>query len=199
MGEDSTRFPGRRGFLQLSGGALSWTWLSMHLPAAVRASGQARRIAAGEDPPELEFLTAEELAEVESLCARLIPTDDLPGAREAGSAYFIDRALARFMSPVADGFRLGLIDFGNRLREAHPGSTSLAGLGETEAIAFLKSVETTAFFELTWALTVWGTFALPEHGGNRDRSGWSIVGFEDRHAWQPPFGHYDRDAHGSDR
>jgi gluconate 2-dehydrogenase gamma chain len=178
---------------------LGWTWFSMRFPAIARASGEARRIAAGAAPETLEFLTAAELVEVEELGALIIPTDDTPGAREAGSAYFIDRALAGFMSPLAHGFRLGLSDFGNRLRVAHPAVSSLADLDPEEGIAFVRSVEDSAFFELVWTMTVWGTFAGPEHGGNRDESGWSIIGFEDRHAWQPPFGHYDREAHGGDR
>lgn len=198
MSENSVPFTGRRGFVGMSGGALGWAWLSMHLPAAAIAAGEARRVARGDADPILEFLTPEELVEVDALSALIIPTDDLPGAREAGSAYFVDRALARFMSPVADGFRLGLIDLGNRLREAHPSVSSLSELGEAHAVSFLKSVEDSPFFGLAWALTVWGTLALPEHGGNRDRSGWSIIGFDDRHAWHPPFGYYDRDEHGAE-
>lgn len=199
MKEDSHSFPHRRDFLRASGGVLGGTWLSLRYPAAVRAAEQACRIAAGEDSPALEFLTPEEFAEVETLCSFIIPTDDLPGAREAGSAWFIDRSLADFMSPVANGFRLGLVDLGNRRRAAHPESASLADLQNADAIAFLKGVEETPFFGLVWSLTVWGTFALPEYGGNRNRAGWSIIGFEDRHAWHPPFGHYDRDAHGGGR
>ena len=29
------------------------------------------------------------------------------------------------------------------------------------------------------------------YGGNRDRVGWKLIGFEDRMAYQPPFGYYD--------
>ena len=42
-------------------------------------------------------------------------------------------------------------------------------------------------------LTLAGMFSLPEHGGNRDQIGWRLLGFENRHAWQPPFGFYDAD------
>ena len=34
-------------------------------------------------------------------------------------------------------------------------------------------------------LTLCGMFALPSWGGNRDEAGWKLLGFEDRHAWQP--------------
>ena len=196
MAGDSVSLPDRRQFVRAGAGALGLTWLSTHAPAAMLAAGDARRIAAGLEPPRLEFLTPDEFAEVEELCAIILPTDDLPGAREAGSAWFVDRALGRFMSPVANGFRLGLVELGQRLGEAHPEVGSLAELDPAQAIAFVRSIENTPFFGLIWSLTVWGTFALPEHGGNREGIGWSIVGFEDRHAWHPPFGHYDRDEHG---
>ena len=36
-------------------------------------------------------------------------------------------------------------------------------------------------------------FSLPEYGGNRDKVGYELIGFEDRHAWQSPYGYYDAD------
>ncbi|MFT5048613.1 MAG: hypothetical protein ACI8UP_005617, partial [Porticoccaceae bacterium] len=33
----------------------------------------------------------------------------------------------------------------------------------------------------------------PEYGGNRDNIGYQLIGFEDRHAWQAPYGFYDAD------
>jgi len=119
-----------------------------------------------------------------------------PGAREAGAVYFVDGALADFMAPAADDFRAGLADFGRRLKRSHPDATSIADLDESTAIDFLRSVEDTPFFELCWTLTVWGTFVDPAYGGNSDRAGWAMIGFEDRHAWHPPFGHYDAETHG---
>jgi hypothetical protein len=40
-------------------------------------------------------------------------------------------------------------------------------------------------------------FALPSWGGNRDLAGWALLGFDSRHAWQPPFGFYDEGRHGA--
>ena len=39
-----------------------------------------------------------------------------------------------------------------------------------------------------------GVFAVSEYGGNAGKVGWKLIGFEDRYAWQPPFGYYDSDA-----
>jgi hypothetical protein len=37
---------------------------------------------------------------------------------------------------------------------------------------------------------------MPKYGGNHDKAGWKLLGFEDRHVWQPPFGYYDKDYPG---
>lgn len=191
--------PSRRDFLRASGGAVGWTVLATRFPGAAQAALEARRIAAGESAPSLVYLSPAEAAEVEAISALIIPTDDTPGALEAGAVYFIDRGLIDFLAPVADDFRAGLADFGGRLSRTHPGITSIADLEPLEANAFLESVEDTRFFRLCRTFTVWGTLADPVHGGNRDEVGWRMIGFEDRHAWQPPFGYYDADAHGGDR
>jgi hypothetical protein len=41
-------------------------------------------------------------------------------------------------------------------------------------------------------------FAMPSYGGNRDKLGWALIGFQDRHSWQPPFGYYDKGYSGED-
>lgn len=196
MAEPLFGLPSRRDFLRASGGAVGWTVLAARFPRAAQAALKARRMAAGELPPSLVFLSPSEAAEVEALSAFLIPTDDTPGAVEAGAVYFIDGALSEFMQPWADTFRAGLAEFGEDLAKTHPGVNSISELAETDAVAFLRTVEDTVFFRLCWTLTVWGTLVDPAYGGNRDRVGWSMIGFEDRHAWHPPFGYYDADAHG---
>jgi hypothetical protein len=37
-----------------------------------------------------------------------------------------------------------------------------------------------------------GMFSHPMHGGNFNKVGWNLIGFEDRYSWTPPFGYYDR-------
>ena len=32
------------------------------------------------------------------------------------------------------------------------------------------------------------------YGGNRDKVGWKLIGFEDRFHWNAPFGHYDAES-----
>jgi gluconate 2-dehydrogenase gamma chain len=31
----------------------------------------------------------------------------------------------------------------------------------------------------------------PEYGGNFNKMGWKLIGFDDRFSWAPPFGWYD--------
>ena len=57
----------------------------------------------------------------------------------------------------------------------------------------LTDIEASAFFATIRYLTVAGMFSLPEYGGNRDNIGYQLLGFEDRHVWQSPYGYYDAD------
>jgi len=45
-------------------------------------------------------------------------------------------------------------------------------------------------------ITLLGMFSAPMYGGNHESAGWQLIGFEDRHAFEPPFGYYDRDYPG---
>ena len=54
-------------------------------------------------------------------------------------------------------------------------------------------IENTEFFSTLRYLTIAGMFSLPEYGGNRENIGYQLIGFDDRHFWQPPFGFYDAD------
>ena len=142
------------------------------------------------------FLSAAEAIDVEAVTAQIVPSDDTPGAREAGVVDFIDRALATFFSQIGADYRAQLAAFQVTYRERHPAAVSFAALTSEQQIALLASVEQTPFFSTTRLLTLLGMFSLPEYGGNRDGVGWKLIGFEDAHVFRPPFGHYDRDYPG---
>ena len=61
-----------------------------------------------------------------------------------------------------------------------------------------KDAVGTPFFRSLRLLTVLCLFASPDYGGNRDGAGWKLLGFVDQHAFEPPFGYYDRDYPGFD-
>jgi gluconate 2-dehydrogenase gamma chain len=139
-------------------------------------------------------LTAAQAEALDALTAQIIPTDDLPGAREAGVVRFIDRGLASFASQQQDLFTSGLAELESVAR-AYPGATSFASLRPEQQVELMQAMEArqSQFFEAVLAATMAGMFANPEYGGNQDKVGWKLIGFEDRFAWQPPFGYYDRD------
>jgi gluconate 2-dehydrogenase gamma chain len=148
--------------------------------------------------PNLSFFTAAEAADVDAVAAQIIPTDDTPGAREAGAVQFIDRALATFLSHLASDYRAQLADFQAVYRKQRPAAdaTPFASLASEQQLDYLKTVDRTPFFEATRLLTLIGMFTMPKYGGNRDGLGWKLIGFEDQHAFYPPFGFYDRDYPG---
>jgi hypothetical protein len=57
-------------------------------------------------------------------------------------------------------------------------------------------IETSQFFELVRTMTILGMFSNPEYGGNYNKIGWKLIGFEDQFFFQAPFGSYDRDYKG---
>jgi hypothetical protein len=65
-----------------------------------------------------------------------------------------------------------------------------------EQTAYLLHMQHEPFFGGMRFLTVLGLLALPSYGGNAGKLGWKLVGFNDQHAWQPPFGHYDAEYTG---
>jgi gluconate 2-dehydrogenase gamma chain len=141
---------------------------------------------------KISVLSVAEAADIEAVAAQIIPTDDMPGAREAGVVQFIDRALATFLSQLASDYRAQLAEFQTAFREQQPGIASFASLASTQQVEYLMTVDDTPFFDTTRLLTLLGMFSLPTYGGNRNGVGWKLIGFEDRHFFQPPFGHYDR-------
>lgn len=186
----------RRAFLRLAGGALGASCLALNWVEVARAAMEAAAAPARGVPGTLAFLKPGDAAVVEAIAAQIIPTDTSPGAREAGVVVFIDRALAGFWSRESGVFNAGLEDFAARLRSWKPGANSFAALATADQVAFLHTVDHTPFFESMRFLTVLGMFASPAYGGNRDGLGWKLLEFEDLHAFEPPFGYYDREYPG---
>lgn len=185
--------PTRREFLATSSTSLSAAWLASLAPLIAAAQACARDALVSGAP--FTTFTEREGADFEALAARIIPTDDTPGAREAGSVYFADQALRTFLSELLPIVREGLARLSER---AATEGAPFAELPETAQDALVGAVEREApqFFFIARSLTVLGLVTNPEYGGNRNEVGWQLVGFESLHAYQPPFGYYDRNEHG---
>jgi hypothetical protein len=106
--------------------------------------------------------------------------------------HFIDRTLATFFVDRAPGFRTGLAEFQRAFHAAYPLVASFSAAAPREQITFLTSVEHSEFFATMRLLTIMGTLSLSKYGGNYEGAGWKLMGFEDQHAFTPPFGYYDR-------
>jgi gluconate 2-dehydrogenase gamma chain len=185
----------RRLFLSVAASMLGVTSLPIEWAEAAHAAHDAVAARAGE-APAFTFLAPADVADIEAIAAQIIPTDQTAGAREAGVVYFIDRALGSFFPGLAGDFRWQLEEFRSLCRNSHPGASSFAALSSEDQIELLRAVEHTPFFVTMRLLTVLGMFAMPSYGGNRQGLGWQLLGFEDRHVFEPPFGYYDRDYPG---
>jgi gluconate 2-dehydrogenase gamma chain len=185
--------------------------------------------------PSAKFFDAHQRATIEAAMARIIPTDDQPGAKEAGTVEFVDRYLSGlefvYAKPDGSGFeklegkraqawqqrveilrakyvegikqldrrsqsRFGA-DFVQLATEQQdgilydmerPALQVEAKLTEAQAVAGFAPVEPALqqtnseieldFFPLLALHTRQGFYADPIYGGNKDRVGWKLIGFE---------------------
>ena len=193
MGSDDLS---RRSLLQAFASAIGAAALPVSWAEIAQAAHQTHVATQPGGEATMSFLSAAEAADIEAVAAQIIPTDDTPGARDAGVVHFIDRALATFLSQLASDYRAQVAEFQVACRQQHPGVASFASFTSAQQVAYLKTVDHTPFFNTTRLLTLLGMFSLPAYGGNRAGVGWTLIGFEDRHVFQPPFGYYDRDYPG---
>lgn len=184
----------RRDFLKSSGSVISASWLAVNTPLILVASQSAH--ARMEAQASYDNLTMEEATELAAIVDQIIPADETPGATETGVIYFIDAALGGFLAGKAPMLREGLDDLQQKARSASQKGERFSLLSSEQQIVLMKENEGTQFFGTLHKLTMMGMFCLPEYGGNRDNAGWDLLGFDHRHAWQPPFGYYDAAAHG---
>jgi gluconate 2-dehydrogenase gamma chain len=183
----------RRSFLIGSASGLGSAWLASSWPAILEAQEHAHRAADSEASARFEFFSPEQAVEIEAMTAQIIPTDETPGAREAHSVYFIDRALTTFDRDRQPIYAEGIRDLQTKTQELFPGVNQFSELTSAQQIQLLTAIEKTEFFEQVRQHTVIGFLANPEYGGNHNKVGWKLIGFEDKFVFEPPFGFYDRD------
>lgn len=180
----------RRLFLRGSGSLAGSAALRATAPgffALVQAACTARDVGA-----DFVNLGADDARDIEAITARILPTTDTPGAREAGVTWFIDKAVGDFLAPELPALRSGLVEFNAALAAAYPGSGRFPDLDEADQDAFLATRDETPLFALLHLATLMGMFGLPDYGGNRDYVGWTLLGLDPHaHAHAPPFGYYD--------
>jgi gluconate 2-dehydrogenase gamma chain len=205
--------PARRQFLWQASGVAGAAWVSAQWPTLVAAAQHAHEAIHSKTSVKFEILTHQQAREVEAIASQIIPTDDLPGAREAGVVYFIDRALKTFASDSLPLYQKGLVGLNQATSEAYPGVKSFADATPEQQEKLLTelteehqsgtlpprrrpSLVSSDFFQIIWQHSVFGFLVDPEAGGNRDYVGWKVIGRDPAHSFSPPFGFYDKDYPG---
>ncbi|MEQ1768875.1 MAG: gluconate 2-dehydrogenase subunit 3 family protein [Devosia sp.] len=146
------------------------------------------------------FFTAAEASIAEAAMARIFPSDaNSPGAREARTIVYLDRALAGSEAVLQEPYRRALQKLDGVARARF--GTGFAASGESQqdmligAMAdgrlegFGDAPSALDFFEMLRAHTIEGLFSDPAHGGNRDFTGWKMLGY---HGPQPSYSHAEQ-------
>lgn len=204
----------RRKFLFRGAAALGATWSAAHWPSVVAAAEHAHHVALFPGDQKWEFFTPTEAKEVEAVASCIIPSDSTPGAREAGVVYFIDRALVTFSVDDQKTYRQGLPELQKRVAELFPGVATFSDATPEQQIAVLESLDELGdksavqrpqrlryrasaaqpLFETLRVHTIAGFLIDPEVGreGNRGGVGWTVIGRDLGHSFQPPFSAIDK-------
>ena len=167
----------RRAFLAASAGL----WISVAIARPLAAAAVQR----ASQPQALAPL---EWQAVEAITARILPTDELPGAIEAGCVDFIDKALAHEDDAALPAYRRALRELdrvcrrseGERFAALEPAVQDgiLAALEEGRLAGWdAAAADPVAFFATIRMHTILGFVLDPSHGGNRDHVGWQAMGY----------------------
>jgi len=133
------------------------------------------------------FLNAADSETVAALAERIMPgAPGMPGAKEAGVLNYIDLALAGAYTDLQEFYRHGLAALETHCRKTY--SESFAKLTPAQQDETIRTLEEGKAESFTWPAprvffdtlrthTMEGMFADPVYGGNKDFSGWNLVGF----------------------
>lgn len=140
---------------------------------------------------ELSVLQRRTLA---AATGRILPSDDGPGAAEAGVADYIERALDHVaLAPMRRQIAHGLDQLAALATEAH--GKDFAECDATEQDALLAKLQTSPdrlhrlLLNRLVMLSLEGFLCHPAHGGNRDGVGWDYIGHQSTGNDQPLCGH----------
>ncbi len=164
-------------------GVLGW--------AALAAFAKSAR---GDDAP------TDTLAVLDAAAARILPSDDGPGAREAKVGRFIARQLEsdlRELRPAFDQLAR-LLDLWSR-RSFKNGFAALSATEQDTVLDQLahgripvRGLPQEALFRALHTMVLEGFLSDPAHGGNDAQAGWRSIGFAEPHLRKPGGGHHGR-------
>ena len=125
----------RRKVLKVAAVAAAGVAVGVGTPAALN-----RVLFGGGQPPRWRFLTDAEASLLDAVCRQIIPTDQDPGAREAGCVVYIDRQLVGPHQRFADRYRAGLASLAATCQALH--GKPFEELSSAEQIKLLEKLET---------------------------------------------------------
>jgi gluconate 2-dehydrogenase gamma chain len=150
------------------------------------------------------FFNAQDAATITAFAERLMPgAPGKPGARDAAVVNYIDLSLSGAYAELQDFYRRGLTQLDAYCRMTH--NETFVRLDASRQDAVITALEqgkargftwptAQAFFETLRTHTIEGMFADPVYGGNKDFSGWRLVGFPGGQAVYTPADLQNRQA-----
>jgi gluconate 2-dehydrogenase gamma chain len=137
-------------------------------------------------------LTDEEFDAMAAATERILPRDEDVGALDLGVPGYVDRALSDVrMSHVKEDFIRGLDALMRRSQGQYKKPFGkLPPEAQDGLLTVFKNAAKTSgeghWYELLVVLTMEGALSDPSYGGNKDRKGWALIGFE---VSEPPPGY----------
>jgi len=128
--------------------------------------------------------TESEFAILSAACERIIPRDEDPGAIDAHVPQYIDLMLqTKEMRKAKAEFVPGLLALNRRSRRRlGKDFVEITDEQRDEVLNQFKDSPAGSaeahFFELLMVFTLEGLLGDPSYGGNKDRVGWALVGFD---------------------
>lgn len=132
-------------------------------------------------------------ATLRAVIGRLVPSDDFPGAVEAGVEVYIGRQLAGDCGAEVDFLITGLWSLEAETKALHGREADFSRLEAEKQDALLKELEVgrvrtewpstirpADFFARLVDLTHEGYYADPSNGGNRAAVSWRMIGYDPR-------------------
>lgn len=155
------------------------------LAGATLASGCTR-----DTVGSLRSLTPEEAALLETIAARIIPTDRDPGAREANVVRYIDWQLAGFFARWRDAYARGLAGveessramfgqaFADLTEERQQAVLVALEAGQAPGEAWERGESSSVFFARLRDHCMQGFYGSPRHGGNAGYVSYRMLGLD---------------------
>jgi len=182
----------RRLFLGQAGASLGLLWLGSLTPDLLAQAHAHAQATAQSGNKTYHFFTPQQAADFDAFAAQIVPTDDTPGAREANVVHFTDYLLSGVDSDQQSKVSDALKALHEQAAKTVPGAPSFAGITSAQQIETIRAMEKSDAFWILRGFVLTGCFCTPGFGGgNKDKVGWKLIGFQDDFYYKPPFGYYD--------